>query len=652
MGHESEMIRTLIILIAFVMPSGILCGQTPVAADQLEKKYQKKYKSAQECLKKNKLEDAREKLSDILDEYPGFLDGLKSLSHVYLKEDKPEKALETLLILDTISPTVIPPVKMEIANLSENTGNYPLAIRHISELLESQKLRGKLLEQATRRLAELKFRQHAYANPENLTIEKLPGAINTSNDEFLPTFTADGNSMIFSRAFKSQGRLQSEDLYLSQKDINGNFMEATPIEELNTPQNEAAHTLSLDGNTIIFTVCQRRDTYGGCDLFISSKKNGKWSVSRNMGSGINSRYWDAQPCIANNNRTIIFSSSRPGGYGAADLWRIDLLPDNQWSEPVNLGPQINTVGNEESPFLHPDNQTLYFRSDGHIGLGDYDIFVARQDSFNTWQDPQNLSFPINTKGNDGALTVDLKGNKAYYATDALNDGVHLDVCYFDLPEAYKPLPTTYLKLLVTDAITLQGLQATVELVSLSNPERHIITRTNNQGELLSAIPVGEYAMSIDHPDYIFHSENIKVDSVRTAIAPVKLIVSLYKLQPDTQDSTVITQSFILQNIFFESGSSVLLPASGIELDRLARMMIQSPEIEIKITGHTDNIGSEEDNQILSQSRAEAVYLALVDRGIPQERITFAGKGESEPIADNNTEEGRAQNRRTEFMIIR
>jgi outer membrane protein OmpA-like peptidoglycan-associated protein len=503
------------------------------------------------------------------------------------------------------------------------------------------------------RLEELKFRHYSYTHPVDFDPVPLGTEINTPDSEYLPAFNANGSVMVYTKRKSSEflsnpsTRGQQEDLYISYIDNDNNFSKGIPLEELNTRLNEGAHSFSQDGKILIFTACDRPQSFGGCDLYISFKKNNNWSEPQNMGDVINTRHWESQPCLSADNKTLYFSSTRSGGYGKADIWKVN-LENGKWSDAVNLGPLINTKGNEESPFIHPDNETIYFRSDHHIGLGDFDLFLSRL-SNDEWTIPVNLGYPINSKGSEGALYVDLNGQKAYYATDKFTEQKNLDILYFKLPEQLRPQKVSYMTLRVRESDSFLPLAAKVELIDLQGIRENKLYKTDQKGELLTVLNTGEYALNVSMPGFLFHSENILIDEQKTIQKPFVFDIVLHRIKKSTiaQDNQPVT----LENIFFESGSDKLLSKSNVELKILEDLLKTNPAINIQIIGHTDNVGSSDDNMLLSENRAKAIYNALISRGISNSRLLYIGMGETQPIDNNDTELGRQNNRRTEFIII-
>jgi outer membrane protein OmpA-like peptidoglycan-associated protein len=381
--------------------------------------------------------------------------------------------------------------------------------------------------------------------------------------------------------------------------------------------------------------------------------NGRWTTPVNMGQKVNSAAWDSQPTLSADGRLLIFSSRRLGSIGGADLWLTYRNEKDAWVTPVNLGLEINTAGDDESPFLHPDGVTLYFRSNGRPGMGGFDIYYSRKNDINgVWSQPVNIGYPINTEGNEGAFTVSLDGKKAYfasdmnYATGKKND--NLDIFSFDLYEEARPLPTTFIKGYVKDAVTNKPLKASVTIKDLASGAIKFQIITDSSGYFITGIASGRnYACITENKDYQYIAQNFDLSATNTVLKPYVLNIAL---MPIGKDKKSTEQPVILQNIFFQSGSAELLPESNVELDLLVLMLNRHPEMNITIIGHTDDVGEDSDNQLLSEKRAAAVAKALFIKGITASRISSLGKGESQPIASNDTEAGRKINRRTEFIL--
>jgi outer membrane protein OmpA-like peptidoglycan-associated protein len=313
--------------------------------------------------------------------------------------------------------------------------------------------------------------------------------------------------------------------------------------------------------------------------------------------------------------------------------------------PVNLGPAINTPMDETAPFIHADGKTLYFASDGHPGLGGKDLFYSTLLKDGNWSEPTNLGYPINTYADEINILISASGTTAYFSSDIDGGYGGLDLYYFTLDERLRPTPVTYLKGTVKDAASKQPLEAHIEMIDLETNQ--VITATQSDpktGEFLACILTGTNVMlNVSHPYYPFYSENFQLKKDYTELKPYLKDIELHK--PD------VGNTFILRNIFFDFDKSELKPESFVELNSLVFYLKENNLLKIEIGGHTDNQGSAEYNQNLSLARARSVYSYLISKGIESSRLSYAGYGMSVPITDNNSEEGRASNRRTEFKVV-
>lgn len=643
---------TKVIVVIFMATIAMVASAQSITIDQLDKKTAKTYNKALKCLNKGERQEGIAKLEEVTTKYPAFTKAANKLVGIYLDDGQNEKAIELMKVMLPLSEVPDYRVAGSLSYAYEDEGNYSQAIEVMEQLISKGQLSGKKLESATVRKRELAFRQEGYRNPSEFKPVKLSTAVNSSDAEYHPGFNADGSVMMFVKV--GRGANRNEDLYSAKQVSLDSFTVARPLSELNSSAQEGAFTLSQDGNVLIFTACGHRESIGGCDLFISFRKANKWSPARNMGPDINSRFFDSSPTISSDNRTLYFSSKRPGGQGGSDIWMAQLNSENRWDPAVNLGPKINTSGNDEAPYIHPDGKSLYFTSDGHIGFGSYDIFLAKY-SKGEWEAPTNLGYPINTKEREGGLFVDLTGNRAYYSSQldlsGNKDNNNLgDIYYFELPEAYKPDLVSYIKVEVRDSESGGLINATAEIKGLIGNDLSPDKTIEIGGVLLTTIIPGEYSLSISKKGYLFHSENIVLEKSLDLSNPFIYKVELQKIKPEVIPEK--PKPIVLKNIFFASGSAELLPTSDFEIAKLVDLLSINGELRIKILGHTDNVGSDAANLKLSADRAKAVYDKIVRSGIASERLQYEGKGESMPIADNETVEGRQTNRRTEFILIK
>jgi outer membrane protein OmpA-like peptidoglycan-associated protein len=435
----------------------------------------------------------------------------------------------------------------------------------------------------------------------------------------------------------------NEDFFYSKKE-NGQWRKAQPLEgNINTPENEGAQSISQDGKWLVFTGCNRPNGFGSCDIYISYLTNSGWSEGLNLGSRVNTDQWESQPCLSPDKRDLYFASRRFGGYGGSDIYVCHLLPNGKWSDPENLGPEVNTSGDEACPFIHADNQTLYFTSNGWPGYGDEDLYYVRKGPKGVWSKPVNLGYPINTINREGTLFIDADGKTAYFSSDRSDSRGGLDIYSFELRPDIRPFKTLWVKGNVFDKKTKQGLPSTVELTDLASNDVISRVQTDEKGNYLITLPVGkDYAFNVNRQGYLFYSDNFNL-SDRSPDSVYEKNIPLVPIE--------INASIVLNNIFFAVNQYDLKPASQAELDKVVQLLNENPTVKIQISGHTDNVGKPADNLALSNNRAKAVVNYLISKGIAADRLSYKGFGESQPVADNSTEEGRARNRRTELKVI-
>jgi outer membrane protein OmpA-like peptidoglycan-associated protein len=470
-----------------------------------------------------------------------------------------------------------------------------------------------------------------------LSVVNAGSAINSALSEYFPSMTVGGDQLVWTRRVSDL----NEDFYISQK-AGGIWQIGTPMTgEINTPMKEGAQQISQDGKWLVFAG-QYPDSYGRFDLYLSVLTEKGWSLCQNLGERINSEFWESSPCLSPDKRELYFSSDRPGGFGGIDIYVSRLMANGRWSEPENLGPAINTPGDESSPFLHADNETLYFSSNGLQGYGGADLFKAKR-GLQGFGEVENLGYPVNTIDNEGSLFVAADGSTAWMASNRSDSKGGLDIYYFILPETVRPVTTSWVSGRVYDSLTGKGLAAQVELVNLETKQVVALVTTDEDGKYLCTLPCERrYAFIVNRKGYLFHSQQVFVDKVEGSAGFTRDI----PLMPIQEGFRIV-----LRNVLFETGKHDLLPESVVELDKLVALMKENPGMKIEISGHTDNTGLETANVELSSLRAKAVSDYLVAKGIPAYLLTSRGYGSSRPAADNNTAEGRQLNRRTEFLVI-
>ncbi len=586
-----------------------------------------------------------------------FVEVYYLLSDVYGELKLPERKIKMLEKAIKIAPQKSSQAYYTLAKTELSIGKYKKAKAHVLEL-KKYDIKNRYSNQIKSYLERCNFGINAMNNPVNFKANNLGKNINSEYNEYLPTITADEQTLIFTRLIRSGKRYydgtfeMQEDFFIS-KNENNKFGKAKALgSPLNTIGNEGAQSLSADGKMLFFTSCEYENgksyhgkTYGSCDIFVSHKTGNNWSQPENLGAEVNTKYWESQPSFSADGKTLYFASNRPGGKGKIDIWKTELQDDKTWTKPVNLGDNINTKGQDQSPFIHYDNKTLYFASNGHLGMGKQDLFLSRKDTSGNFGAPKNLGYPINTWGEEVSLTINANGNKAYFASSKKSEFGGLDLYTFELTKENKPNKVTYVKGTIYDAESVDKLEANIKLINLSsNKQVAQSTSDKETGEFLICIPAGEdYAFNVSKEGYLFYSEtftlaqstdNLKVYTFDIPLSPIRK-----------------GKKTILKNIFFDVNSYELQQKSYSELEKLYQFLQKNKNIKIEIGGHTDNTGNETHNKQLSLNRARSVYNFLISKGIEKARLSYKGYGSSLPIDTNETEIGKQNNRRTEFKIL-
>lgn len=530
------------------------------------------------------------------------------------------------------------PYSINLAGL----GNFEDAMNAVERFLAIPGLSDKSFKSATYRKNCYAFAldyasKHAEKNyifaPEN-----LGDSINSGFSEYYPSFTIDDSTLVFTR----RGEGIREDFIQSRKIKNG-YSKATQIRgTLNEEASKGGTNISQDGEWLIFAGNFAGKGFGNFDLYISYNTPVGWSEPINMGANINTEFWESSPSVAPDKNAIYFSSDRPGGYGGRDLYVSYRSASGKWSAVENMGPGINTKGDEIAPFIHADNKTLYYTSNGIAGYGGTDIYVIRKDGNGNWGLPENLGYPVNTIENEGSLFVAADGVTAYYASDRADSRGGLDLYKFELRDDVRPLKTLYVQGTVTDAATNKTIPCAVELIDNATGKTITKVQTDETGFYFMTLPVGkDYTFTVNRRGYLFYSDLFELSK--------KTADSIYIKDIALQQIT-INASTVLKNILFEFNSAQLQPVSMIELDKLLQLMNDNQNVKVRINGYTDNTGSDAHNIQLSTERAKAVASYLISKSVKADRLTWKGFGASNPVANNSTEEGRALNRRTTFTI--
>ncbi|MCF8227945.1 MAG: OmpA family protein [Bacteroidales bacterium] len=519
-------------------------------------------------------------------------------------------------------------------------------------------------------------------NPIRVFIDNLGNAVNTKFDEYTPVINADETILMFTstRDNTTGGDIDSdyntyyEDIYITEKDGEVWRQAVNPGKPLNEKSHDAVVGLSSDAQYVLIYKGEKN----GGDIYICWKEEGEWQNPDDLPKEINTDYHETSATFSPDMKTLYFVSDKEGGYGGSDIYYARVEENSKpgkfkFEDAINMGSAINTPFDEEGVFMQADGRTLYFSSKGHKNMGGYDIFKTVY-SNGTWSEPENIGYPVNTPDDDVFFSVNLTGKHGYYSSfdEHSFGGRDLYMVTFLGPEKpvmhqsdyellafeEKPQKETMLEEEVElkefalvmirgkimDQLTHSPLGVMVEIIDNQTNQLIASFISNEQtGEYLVSLPSGKsYGLAVKAKEYLFHSENFDIPPT-TEVKEMYKDIYLKKVE--------VGSKIILKNIFFEFNKSNLRPESIPELERLVKLLNDVPTLKIEISGHTDNVGSQLYNQELSEKRAKAVVDYLLDKGIDEDRLTYKGYGFSQPIAGNDTEEGRAMNRRTEFKVI-
>jgi len=579
-----------------------------------------------------------------------------------------------------LNPNVAPDIHYQLGRGYHLDLQWDKAVKEYTTYLQTldPKKNPNEMAAAKKRIEECKYGMEYVKTPVRVFIDNVGPAINSQYPEYGAIISADESEMIFTsrRPNTTGGKTDQgdglffEDLYISFY-RNGKW---TPAQNMGTPVNSEDHDatagLSPDGQILYI---YRDSKSNGGDIYQSFLEGDAWSKPQDMGNKINTKFHETTVSLGPDNKTLYFVSDRPGGYGDRDIYKIVLNDKAKWGDPENLGPTINTQWGEEGVEIQADGKTLYFSSEGHSSMGGYDVFKSTLDNTGKWTEPQNLGYPVNTPDDDVFFSISANGKHGYYSSIKKDGYGDKDIYMITFLGPEKPVVVsnednllagstsgvtdvimtsevavnktkmTLLKGVITDSVTHQPLEASIELVdNVKNTVIADFTSNSKTGKYLVSLPSGtNYGIAVKAKDYLFYSANFNLPDTAT----YQVVERNVALQPLNIGSRIV-----LRNIFFDFDKATLRPESTNELDRLINLLTTYSNLKIEISGYTDNKGSQAYNQKLSEARSKSVVDYLIAHGIASARLTYKGYGMDNPIATNETDEGRQLNRRTEFKI--
>ncbi len=619
-------------------------------------KYLEEGKAAFEIKKDDVAEKA---LKKAIEEDKNFVEAYLGLANLYQVIGKHDEAITYFKKAIEINPKFFPSAFFFLAASQLSTGQYADAKTNLETFLKFERVNPNTKETAQKLLVNATFGAEAVKNPKPFKPVNVGAGINTQYGEYFPAITGDGKQFMFTRGLPREGvpGAQNEDFFISNK-VNNVWQTATPITNINSNGNEGAPTLSSDGNIMFFASCsddygdygaQDRKGMGSCDIFYAQKINGKWTRPRNAGPAINSANWETQPSFSSDGKTLYFIKGfrgRGANNKDIDVYMSVIGDDGKFQPAVKLNANINSPGNEESVFIHPDNMTLYFSSDGHPGMGGQDIFMSKRQPNGDWGPAVNLGYPINTFVDDNSFIVDPAGQLAYFASERAGGFGDLDIYQFELPADLRPEKITYVKGKVYNSKTKEPLDANFELVDLETQQTITRSYSQSNGEFFVTLTANKnYLVNVNKDGFLFYSDNFSLKGKETDFnKPFLLDIPL-----DPIDTGSVVE---LKNVFFDVNKWDLKPESKAELDKLGAFLTKNATLKVEIGGHTDSDGIRKNNITLSENRAKAVYDYLITTSkIDAARLKYKGYADLKPKVKNDTPENKAKNRRTEFKIL-
>lgn len=548
----------------------------------------------------------------------------------------------------------------KLGNAAFNKGGYQTCIKAIDQYLLLEKLPAGQKKEAEWLRQNALFAANARRNPSpGIWPRSIKNAISEEaypESYFFPSISGNQRMLYFTgRNFHDFPR--DENIYRTTFIDTIGWSSPIKVEGwINTNLNEGAVSVQGDEQRMVFAACEREDGFGSCDIYFANNTPYGWTQGKNMGANINTSQWETQPCLSADGQFLFFirDSKRMGSH--SNIW-MSRWDGKSWSKAEMLPANINGPGDEVSPFLHADGTSLYFGSNSHKGMGGSDLFKSEWQPDGSWSDPVNLGYPINDHLDNFGLVVSPDGRSGFLSGGLLGkrvwdeevqkfgsvnapNGNDLPIIFaFELPEEVRANPIVWLEVFAIDAQTKERINKAKWSISQNGLEKEV---THSGYFFETSLPVHtEMAFSVQAPGYNFKSLRLKIEERKGNVQRDTLFLS----------KTQVGDAFRLNNLLFAFDEAFLLPASMVEIHRVATWLIENPSLRIQVEGHTDSQGSATYNQTLSEKRSAAVVEALVAQGVARERMQGKGFGASRPVASNETVEGQALNRRTEIKIL-
>jgi outer membrane protein OmpA-like peptidoglycan-associated protein/tetratricopeptide (TPR) repeat protein len=583
---------------------------------------------------------------------PTYAPALYLLGELNLRKGEIRKAKFLWEKLLKECPHYKPEIPYLLGVIYLESGEYEMAISFIEQFLANSERDFGFDKEAKTALKDAKLNLKLMANPKAFQPSPVQ-RISTSADEYLASISPDQKTMFFTRRSRKVNRKDGpaasarlvEEFCKAVKQANGEFEMGAPMPSpFNTSYNEGGPSITADNTELYFTVCLDIEGYKNCDIYYTElDPYGYWVTPKSVGDHINRRdSWESQASVTANGDFLYFTSNREEGQGGLDIYRCKRLPQGNWSAPVSLPAGVNTSRDEKSPFIHSDSKTLYFTSNGHPGLGGFDIFYVQAKTDSTWFSANNIGYPINSKDDDLGLFVSMDGKTGYFSSNTIRANTGWDLYKFELPQEARPDEVFLLSGTLSAEDGLDS--AVVEIKNLNTKEVSKIKvdlETGNFARVLSNQSNDDFIIKVEKKGAAFSSRYISAES-RVKEPIVEASLELKKLE--------IGREYTLNDINFLSNSDALDNAARAIIEEFVAFMVDNETVKADIQGHTDNVGDAGSNEQLSKKRAKAVFEYALSLGMSNSRLVWHGYGESRPIESNDDDSGRAKNRRTVFVL--
>lgn len=609
------------------------------------KKY---YKKAEDAARNWQYGKAYSYLEKALSEKVDYAKALFLYGQLKMEKEDFVHAQDLLIKGISVCPMYSEEMYWLIASMAFEEGNHERAAQYYESYLRFFGIDEEKKALAQERWDDARFLIEMYAMPVPYDPQPVPG-ISTEDDEYLPILSPDNDIAFFTRRRVKQevGMLRPETVeefvISSIKGGAFNLGEIMP-HPFNLHDNEGGASLTIDNNELFITICDPVNGYNNCDIYYTARKDSFWTPLKRLLYPVNkSDTWESQPTISSDGNTLLFTSIRPGGKGGADIYSVSRTENGSWGDLQPLS--INTPGDEKSPFLHPDNQTLYFSSNGHRGIGGLDIFYVKKDTVGNWGEPQNIGYPINSEADDLGLFVSTDGKTAYFSSNKLEGVGGWDLYHFPLYKEARPERVLFLKGDVLDEFGDPLIASSVEVKSMKGNGTHEVEVDVETGRYVAAIVLDkdeDVMVSVKDDFYAFNSQYVAA-SDESFESPGQLDFDMKEMREG--------EAFRINNIYFETDSFSLNQQAKHVLSSFADFLQNRTSVKVAIHGHTDSAGDDAANLFLSTQRAKSVHDYLIASGVASARLSYEGFGAQKPLKSNKNEEGRAHNRRTEFYIL-